>query len=47
VWEFKQTKDLHLRIVAPRILFIEFYTRCDPSPHRENAEMFIKDLKGA
>jgi len=23
VWEFKQTKDLFLRIVAPRNLFIE------------------------
>jgi len=24
VWEFKQIKDLYLRIVAPRDLFIEF-----------------------
>jgi len=24
VWEFKQIKDLYLRIVAPRNLFIEF-----------------------
>jgi len=24
VWEFKQIKDLHLRIAAPRKLFIEF-----------------------
>jgi len=24
MWEFKQIKDLYMRIVAPRNLFIEF-----------------------
>jgi len=49
MWEFKQIKDLHLRIVAPCNLFIEFRrgAKRDPTPHWENAEKFIKDLKGA
>jgi len=40
VWEFKQIKDLHLRIVAPHNLFIEFMheVRSNPTPHGEYAE---------
>ena len=52
VWEFKQIKDLHLRIVAPRNLFIEFIHEvrsATRSPLRERGKslQFVKDLKGA
>jgi len=29
VWEFKQIKDLYMRIVAPRNLFIDRDLQCD------------------
>jgi len=52
VWEFKQIKDLYLRIVAPRILFIEFIHEVrsmTDSPLRERGKslQFVKYLKGA
>jgi len=52
VWEFKQIKDLYLRIVAPRNLFMEFIhevrsaTRF-PVGRTWKSLQFIKDLKGA
>jgi len=51
VWEFKQIKDLYLRMVAPRNLFIEFMhevrsaTRL-PIESTRKFFKFIKDLKG-
>ena len=55
MWEFKQIKDLYLRIVAPRNLFVEFIhevrsslSRGDsPLRERGKALQFVKDLKGA
>jgi len=51
VWEFKQIKDLYLRIVAPRNLFIEFTHEVRSAtrlPLRECGKSlkFIKDFKG-
>jgi len=43
VWEFKQIKDLHLRIVAPRNLFIEFIHEvrsATRSPLRERGKVY-------
>ena len=52
MWEFNQIKDLYLRIIVPRNVFIEFITRCEgrpDSPLRERGKslQFVKDLKGA
>ena len=55
MWEFKQIKDLYLRTVAPRNLFIEFIheVRCGtrlPIERTENVGgswQFVGDLKGA
>jgi len=52
VWEFKQIKDLYLRILAPRDLFIEFMHEVrsvTQLPLREcrKSLKFIKDFKGA
>ena len=52
MWEFKQIKDLYLRIVAPHKLFIEFIhevrsaTRL-PIERTWKSLQFVKDLKGA
>jgi len=52
VWEFKQIKDLYLRIVVPRNLFIEFIqevrsaTRL-PIERTWKVLQFVKDLEGA
>jgi len=40
VWEFKQIKDLHLRIVAPRNLFIEFIRRTTRHPVERTQKVF-------
>jgi len=50
VWEFKQIKDLYLKIVAPRNFFIEFMDKVRPDyPLKERGKsmQFVKDLKGA
>jgi len=52
MWEFKQTKDLYLKIVATRNLFIEFTREvrsATDSPLRERGMslQFVKDLNGA
>jgi len=49
VWEFKKIKDLYLRIVTPRNLFIEFIheVRSVTRLPIEMTKKFIKDLKGA
>jgi len=50
VWEYKQIKDLYLRIVAPHNLFIEFMHEvrsATRSPTERMRKKFIKDLKGA
>jgi len=54
VWEFKQIRDIYLRIVAPRNLFIKFIhevrnaTRL-PIERTENVKslQLVEDLKGA
>jgi len=33
VWEFKQVKDIYMRIVAPRNLFIEFMHKLLAQPN--------------
>jgi len=51
VWEFKQIKDLHLRIVAPHNLFTKFIHKvCSmtrlPIGRTWKVFEFVKDLKG-
>jgi len=50
VWEFKQIKDLYLRIVAPCYLFIEFIHEVRSATRlreRGKSLQFVKGLKGA
>jgi len=50
VWEFKQIKDLYIRIVAPRNLFIGFMHEVRSVirlPIEETQKVFIKDFNGA
>jgi len=52
VWENKQFKDLYLRIVAPRNLFIEYIheVRSAPRPPikiTQKVLKFIKDFRSA
>jgi len=52
VWEFKEIKDLYLRIAAPRNLFIEFIHKVRSAsrfPIERTQKVFkvdFKDLKG-
>jgi len=52
MWEFKQFKDLYMRIVAPRNFLSHLYTRFEArpdSPLRERGKSlkFVKDFKRA
>jgi len=50
MWEFKQIKDLYLRIAAPRNLFIEFMHEVRSAtglPTERTWFKLIKDLKGS
>jgi len=51
VWEFKHIKDVYLRFVAPRNLFLKFIhevrsTTLLPIKRTPEVFKFIKDLKG-
>ena len=51
MWEFKQIKDLYVRIVAPHNLFVEFMHEVQsttqlPIERTWKSLKFVKDLKG-